>query len=91
MRTSLKRASVFINLLANIYFLPATFFILIDNGGPMGFGYMILLFTIFPNIVFFFAISSVKNKNYDKYLGINLTGNIYLFLIFILAFTLFWK
>lgn len=89
MNLRLKKVSVLLNLLINIFFLPATIFILIDVGGPMGFGYLVLFLTIPQNIVLYFAFSSIKNKNYDTYYPINLIGNFHFLFILLLSIMLF--
>lgn len=51
--------------LINIYFVPATFKILQTSGGPMGFGLIVLPFTIFVNLLLIGAFL-VFLKRYEK-------------------------
>lgn len=74
-------------LLMNLFvYFPLLIFIIAEDGGPMGFGYVVVPFILLINMFVFTALYSFKklNQNHIGYFIVNLIG----FLICI-SFTMF--
>ena len=68
-----NRFLAFIIIAVNLYLIPSTLETILNDGGPMGFGYMALSF-IFPvHIVLIFSILTFRKKsqNSTNYLLLN--------------------
>lgn len=62
--------------LANVYFLPVSCYILITEGGPMGFSYMLLPISLPINVLLIPALLTFKQKNrsHPGFLTFNILG-----------------
>lgn len=59
---TVNRIIAIVILLANVYCVPVSFLIIKDTGGAMGFGYIILPFLLFLNILIVPAILTFINR-----------------------------
>lgn len=76
-------------IVVNFYFIPVTFNNLLESGGAMGFGLLIIPFTFIINLLLISAYLSFKSK-YSKsktLLIINLIGIIFSISLLWLLFT----
>lgn len=66
--------------LANVYFLPVSCYILITEGGPMGFSYMLLPISLPINVLLIPALLTFKQKNrsHPGFLNSNILGVIWI-------------
>lgn len=62
--------------LANLYFLPISYFILFTKGGPMGFSYLLLPISLPINVLLIPALLTFKKKNrsHPGFLTFNILG-----------------
>lgn len=72
-------------LISNIYFLYGTFIIIKDDGGPMGFGYAILPFSLIVNLGIISALLTLIGKKYNSKLLFSLN----LFVVILMSFFLY--
>lgn len=80
-----KKIIAFLIIIINIYFIPVSVSIILSNGGPEGFSYLILPFSILINLFFVPAVLSFK-KNFEQRVSrINEVGIALIVLILILG------
>lgn len=71
-------------LISNIYFLPQTFKVIIEDGGPMGFGYLFLPFTLLINFGIITSLIVILKKLYaNRFLLVFNSSVIFLILFFL--------
>lgn len=66
--------------LANVYFLPVSCYILITEGGPMGFSFLLLPISLPINIILIPALLTFKRKNrsHPGFLTFNIIGVVWI-------------
>jgi len=66
--------------LANVYFLPVSCYILITEGGPMGFSYLLLPISLPINALLIPALLTFKQKNrsHPGFLTFNILGVVWI-------------
>lgn len=64
---------LYLNLAANLYYLPTTIYLIVVDGGPMGFGYMLVPFSFLINLLIGTSIYDLL-KGERKFAALNLLG-----------------
>lgn len=71
-------------LISNIYFVYGTFILIEDDGGPMGFGYVVLPFSLLVNLGISSSLIVVFGKKYNNKLLFVFNSCVMMLILFML-------
>lgn len=85
MMSKKNKIIAYLIIFINIYFIPASVYIIIGHGGPAGVSYWILPFSILINLFFIPAVLSFKKDFEQRVSKINEVGIVIIALMLILG------